>query len=205
MNTNIFALSFAAALAMGAAPALAQSAGDWTVGLGLHNVQPKSGNGLLAGAESDVGSDARPTITVEYFIRDNIGIEVLAALPFKHDVSLAGMGRVGEVQHLPPVISLQYHFTNDGKITPFVGAGLNYTVFFKEKTTGALAGNELELEDSLGLALHAGLDYQITERSALRADIRWMDIDSEVKLNGTTIGEVEIDPVVLGVAFVRKF
>lgn len=205
MNTNIVALSFAAALAMGAAPALAQSAGDWTVGLGLHNVQPKSGNGLLAGAESDVGSDARPTITVEYFIRDRIGIEVLAALPFKHDVSLAGMGRVGEVQHLPPVISLQYHFTNAGKITPFVGAGLNYTVFFKEKTTGALAGNELELEDSLGLALHAGLDYQITERSALRADIRWMDIDSEVKLNGTTIGEVEIDPVVLGVAFVRKF
>lgn len=205
MKTNILVLSVAAALGSATLPALAQSAGDWTVGLGVHSVMPKSDNGLLAGARSDVGSNARPTITGEYFIRDNIGIEVLAALPFKHSVNLEGLGRVGEVQHLPPVVSLQYHFNGGGKLSPFLGAGLNYTVFFKEKTTGALAGNELELDDSFGLALHAGLDYKISDTAALRTDIRWIDIDSEVKLNGEVIGEVEIDPVVVGVAYVMTF
>lgn len=205
MKNNILALSLAAVLALPALPALAQSAGEWTLGFGLHNVQPKDGNGDLAGLESDVGSNVQPTITFEYFIYDNVGIEVLAATPFEHDVSLDGLGKVGSVQHLPPVISLQYHFNGGGKVSPFVGAGLNYTVFFNEETRGALAGSRLQLEDSAGIALHAGLDYQITPNGALRADIRWMDIESKVKLDGANIGKVKIDPVVMGVAYVHRF
>jgi len=78
-------------------------------------------------------------------------------------------------------------------------------VFFKEKTTGALAGNRLQLEDSAGVALHAGFDYKITENGSLRADVRWMDIESKVKLNGDYIGKAKIDPVVMGVSYVHKF
>lgn len=190
-----------------AAPASAQSAGDWTLGIGVHNVAPASNNGSLAGGalDVDVGSNAQPTITFEYFLRDNLGVEVLGALPFKHSVSIDGLGKVGSVKQLPPVISLQYHFANASKVTPFVGLGINYTAFFSEKTTGALAGNNLKLEDSWGLAAHAGLDYAINANNALRVDARWIDIDSDVKLNGTKIGKVKIDPLALGVAFVHRF
>ncbi len=205
MKNNIPALSLVAALASAAAPALAQSAGEWTLGFGLHSVEPKDGNGELAGLDSDVGSNAQPTITFEYFIYDNVGIEVLVATPFEHSVRLDGLGKVGTVQHLPPVVSLQYHFNGGGKVSPFVGAGLNYTVFFNEETSGALDGNRLQLEDSAGIALHAGLDYKISERAALRADLRWMDIESKVKLNGDNIGKVKIDPLVMGVAYVHRF
>ena len=203
MQKSILSLALLAATAMTAAPALAQQAGDITLGFGLHNVMPKSDNGTLGGPV-DIGDSTRPTFTAEYFVRDNIGIELLAALPFKHTVKISG-SEVGTVKHLPPVISLQYHFPTGSNFTPFVGAGLNYTAFFSEKATGPLAGSTLSLDDSWGLALHAGLDYKVSEHGSLRADVRWIDINSDVKLNGTKIGKVEIDPVVVGVAYIYKF
>ncbi len=203
----------AATLAAAALPAAAQSRGDWTLGLGVHNVAPKSDNGSLDATAlglgplppTEVGSSVRPTITFEYFLRDNLGIEVLAALPFQHDIDIRGVGKVGSTRHLPPVISLQYHFANRSKATPFVGLGLNYTTFFSEDTTGALAGTDLELGDSWGLAAHAGIDFAVGERSAIRIDARWADIDSDVKVNGTKVGTANIDPLVYGVAWVVKF
>ena len=201
------ALGLALALAGLATPALAQSAGDWTLGVGVHQVNPKSGNGALAGGTLavDVDSDIKPTITFEYFVRDNLGIEVLAALPFKHDIAIDGLGTVGSTRHLPPVVSLQYHFNGSGKVSPFVGAGLNYTTFFSEDTQGALAASKLKLDDSWGLAAHAGVDFALGQRGALRIDARWADIDTKVELDGAAIGTVNLDPLVYGAAYVLKF
>lgn len=199
-------LPLAALLAGLAAPAVAQQQGDWTLGLGVHQVQPKSDNGTLTGGlELDIGGAARPTVTLEYFVRDNVGIELLAAWPFKHDIDIKGLGRVGSTQQLPPVLSVQYHFTNDSAFTPFLGVGVNYTTFFSEKTEGALAGADLKIDDSWGLALHAGFDYAVSDRGAIRLDVRWIDIDADVSVNGTNMGKAEIDPFVFGAAYVIRF
>jgi outer membrane protein len=202
-------LSCAAALVLGTAalPALAQTAGDWTLGVGVHAVDPKSDNGRLAGGTLavDVDRDIKPSLTFEYFVRDNLGVEVLAAWPFEHDINIAGLGRVGSTKQLPPTVSLQYHFTGQGRISPFVGAGINYTAFFSEDTTGALAGSKLKLDDSWGLAAHAGVDFAVGQRGAIRIDARWIDIDSDVALNGARLGTVAIDPIVYGAAYVMKF
>ena len=199
-------LAAALALAGLAMPAFAQEAGTWTIGIGAHQVNPKSDNGSLAGGTLDVevGSNVRPTITAEYFIRDNLGIEVLASWPFQHDIDINGLGNVGSTKHLPPTVSIQYHF-GEGKVRPFLGAGVNYTYFFSEDTNGALAGNDLELDSSFGLAAHAGLDFKVGDKGSLRVDARWIDIDTDVKLNGTGIGTVNIDPLVYGVAYVMEF
>lgn len=189
-------------LATAAVPAFAQSAGDWTLGVGVHQVNPKSDSGV-DGLEVD--SNVRPTITGEYFIADNLGIEVLAALPFEHDIDINGAGTVGSTKHLPPTVSLQYHFNSTGTVSPFIGAGLNYTAFFSEDTEGALEGSELNLDDSWGLAAHAGLDFAIGQKGAIRVDIRWMDIDTDASVNGSDLGTVEIDPLVYGAAYVFKF
>jgi outer membrane protein len=198
----------ALALAFGglAAPAFAQEAGEWTFSVGAHQVNPKSDNGSLVGGALDVevDSNVRPTITAEYFIRDNLGIEVLASLPFQHDINIDGLGRVGSTKHLPPTVSLQYHF-GDGNVKPFIGAGVNFTKFFSEDTTGALAGADLDLDDSWGLAAHAGIDFKVGENGAIRIDARWIDIDTDVSLEGADIGTVEIDPLVYGAAYVFKF
>ena len=213
-KTSALLLSaMAAAVSLAAAaPAMAQSKGDWTLGVGVHAVDPKSDAGDLNGAALGLGklstkvdSDVKPTVTFEYFVAVNIGIEVLAALPFKHDVSIDGVGKVGETKQLPPVVSLQYHFTNSSKVTPFVGLGVNYTKFFSTDSTGALAGTKLKLEDSWGLAAHAGLDFAVSDKGALRVDMRWADIDTKVKVNGNSLGTAKIDPLVYGVAYVFKF
>lgn len=200
------------ALALAATPALAQSTGTWTIGIGAHNVAPKSNNGTLTATplgnlRMDVGNNLRPTITAEYFLKDNLGVEVLAALPFQHDIDVAGVGKVGSTKHLPPTVSLQYHF-GQGKLRPFVGAGVNYTRFFSTRTEGPIAGTSLSLSDSWGLAGHVGIDFKLGEKAALRVDYRTIDIDTKVKLNGANLGTrntVNIDPSVYGVAYVFAF
>ena len=196
----------AAAALFTATPVLAQQAGDWTLGLGAHVVSPKSGNGRLAAGAlaADVGDNVRPTITAEYFIRDQWGIEVLASLPFHHDIELNGV-KAGSTKHLPPTLSLQYHFAGSETVKPFLGAGVNYTIFFSQDTTGPLAGTDLELDNSWGLAAHAGLDFAVGAGKWLRVDARWIDIDTDVKVNGAAVGTVNIDPMVYGAAFVWQF
>lgn len=206
MKFRLVPLALALAFGGVAAPAFAQQAGEWTISVGAHQVNPKSDNGSLANNTLDVevGSNVRPTITAEYFVRDNLGIEVLASWPFEHDIDIKGLGNVGSTKHLPPTVTLQYHFGN-GTVKPFVGAGVNFTTFFSEDTTGALAGSDLKLDDSFGLAAHAGIDFEVSERGSIRIDARWIDIDTDVELDGADLGTVNIDPLVYGAAYVIKF
>ena len=207
MNTKLLPCLLAASLAAVALPAAAQSAGDWTIGIGVHQVDPKSDNGVLANGTLplSINSDAKPSPTFEYFIRENLGVEVLAAWPFQHDISVKGVGRVGSTKHLPPTVSLQYHFNDKGVVSPVLGVGLNYTTFFSEDTRGALDGTSLKLGDSWGLAAHAGVDFRLGNGGAIRIDARWIDIDSSVRLDGAGLGTANIDPWVYGAAYVHRF
>ena len=207
-------LVLAAATALTMTTAFAVPAGTWSVAAGAHYVDPKSDNGdVLGGAYSvDVDGDVRPTISGEYFIANNVGVELLAAIPFHHDFTLTNPNDptdtlTGSTQHLPPTLSLQYHF--DGynlpmNVKPFVGVGVNYTTFFKEKLNNE-DGLELKLKDSVGVAGHIGLDIPYTPTEAFRIDARYMDIKTDATLNGTDIGEIDISPWVYGIAFVKQF
>lgn len=206
MRCSLLLAPLACAAALAAPPAArAAEAGDWTVSAGAHGVAPKSGNGTLAGGAlaADVGDDWRPTVTAEYFFRPGWGVEVLASLPFEHDISVNGV-RAGSTKHLPPTVSLQYHFAGE-RVSPFLGLGINHTAFFDEAATGPLAGTDLSLDGSWGLAAHAGLDFAVGEGRWLRVDARWIDIDTDVSVDGVDVGTVEIDPVVYGAAFVWAF
>lgn len=207
MSRKLAPLALALVAALAAPVALAQSAGTLTIGVGAHNVAPKSDNGSLAGGTLavDVGSNVRPTITGEYFVADNLGLELIAALPFQHEINIAGLGTVGNTKHLPPTLSLNYHFgATDAKVKPYVGAGVNYTWFFSEKTEGALSGSDLHLSNSWGLAAQAGIDFKVGN-GAIRLNVRKIDIDSDVKLDGAKLGTVNIDPLVYGVHYVMTF
>lgn len=189
------------ALCLLAAPVAAQSQGDWTFGIGVANVNPKSNNGTLAALPATIDSNTQLSLTVEYFLRDNLGIELLAATPFKHNVTLNNAVAAGNVRHLPPTVSLNYHFPTAGKLKPFVGLGINYTTFFEE--TSALG--VLSLDDSVGVAVQLGVDYQVSDKGAVRFNARWIDIESDVTLNGAPIGTADIDPLILGVSYVHRF
>lgn len=203
MNKRTTATLIVGALLTGlASPAFATEAGDWALSLGAHVVDPASDNGTLADGAFDVSvhSDWRPTITAEYFFTPNLGLEVLASLPFEHDIYLNGV-EAGSTRQLPPTFTLQYHF--DGKtVSPFIGAGLNYTLFYDQDTTGPLDGTELDLGNSWGLTARAGLDFKIGDKQAIRVDVRWVNISSDVSVNGDDVGTVDIDPIVYGISYV---
>lgn len=200
-NTALCALIVAGLL-----PVARANAEDWTFKVGVHQVDPRSDNGRLAGGAlaTDVSGDWRPTFQLEYFVTPNWGIELLAATPFKHDVHLNG-AKAAEVSQLPPTLSLQYHFNPDGRVSPFVGLGLNYTAFFDVEETGALAATQLTLDKSWGAAAHAGVDVALDERWLLSFDVRWMDIDTDARVNGAKVGTVKIDPLAYGVAVGLRF
>ncbi|AZY50624.1 OmpW/AlkL family protein [Bordetella avium] len=189
------------------APALAHEEGDWLVKVGVTQVRPQSNNGsvLNGSVDLDVNNSTRPSFTVTYMATRNVGIELLGAWPFEHDIRGSGLGTIGKTKHLPPTLSLQWHFLPDSTVQPYVGVGLNYTHFFDTQARGALAGSNLKLKDSWGLAGQVGVDVKLSERWFLNADLRYIDISSKVKLDGERIGTARINPWVATVGVGYRF
>ncbi|MEL0636059.1 OmpW family outer membrane protein [Marinomonas sp. TI.3.20] len=175
--------------------ALAHNAGDFFVRGGAAIVMPNESSDKVNGDELKISNDTQLAATLTYMATDNMGVELLLATPFTHDVSTKGYGKVAEVSQLPPSLMAQYYFGKaDSKIRPYVGAGVNYTFFFDEKGKGALAGTNVSVDDSLGWAAQAGVDAKIAKNWFANASVWYMDIDTDVR---TAVGTIhtEIDPV----------
>ncbi len=193
--------ALAIALAASATPALAQSAGHWTTGYGAGYVSPKSDSGTLAGTPAKIKGAPTLSFTYEYFIRNNLGIEVNAAVAGRHDLELAGVGKVGSYWSVPPSVLLQYHINGYGTVSPFVGVGINYSMLLGEDTEPALGNGDLRVGDSVGATAHVGVDFIFNDRSGLRVDARWTDSRSNVDFNGTRLGKARIDPLTYGISY----
>jgi outer membrane protein len=195
-----------AMLALGTTGAAQAADSKFVVKTGIAGVITKSNNGTLANGvyKADVGNSVRPSITFEYMITPNIGVEVLGAWPFRNDIKLNGE-KSGRVDVLPPTVSMQYHFMPDNFVSPFAGVGLNYTFMYNEKTRGPLAGADLDVKNSWGVAFHGGVDFNINKNWLVTADIRWIQMRNKVRVNGGDVGKVKVDPWVLGVAVGYRF
>lgn len=203
---NLKSIAVASLLCMApVTAAVAQSVeSPWRLHVGAHVVDPTSGNGDLAGMTSRVGSSTRPTLSLEYMIAPAWSVELLAAIPFRHDVRLDGQ-RAVSVKQLPPVLGMNYYFMAGRKISPFLGVGVNYTRFFDAKGHNALQGADVDLGSSWGIAWHGGVDFVIAPRWTFTVDARYMDIDSRVKVGGARVGTAHIDPWVYGLSFGYRF
>jgi outer membrane protein len=121
--------------------------------------------------------------------------------------------KLGDVTHLPPTVTVNYYFNDaSSHFQPYVGAGLNYTIFFKEEFTSAnkAAGlSDLSLDNSFGLAAQLGVDYLVNEKWLVNAAIRWIDIDTSAsfELNGAagSVDNIKIDPWVYSVSIGYRF
>lgn len=207
---------------------MAAGAGDVLVRVGLGHVNPDTSSGNLVvagdelpGARIDVGSNTRPIVNLTYMATDHIGLEVLAAWPFEHDIKgagiLAGAGKLGETKHLPPTLSVQYHMMPGAAFRPYVGVGLNYTTFFSSSATPALEGalggpSSLSIKDSFGLALQLGADFDISDTLFLNFDLRYIQIEADARIrtqtaDGTVVSRIkaDIDPLVFSAAVGFRF
>lgn len=213
---------------------LANQAGDILVRGGVTLISPDNGEaGVFVEA---LGGNTPLSLSVDdniqlglnfvYFYDNNWAIELLAATPYTHDVNIHDQEGISsgvfgvdvngltlaEVSQLPPTLSALYYFESNSNLKPYVGVGINYTIFFDEKFTSAptsLGFNSLELNGSFGFSAQFGADYHLNEKWHVNTSIRYIDIDSTAifKIGDSTQGsaDVEIDPLVFSVMLGYKF
>jgi len=206
--------------------AVANQAGDILVRAGATMVSPDSAKSavFLGGNDStmslSVDDNTQLGLNLVYFFDSNWAIELLAATPFTHDVTIhdpnAVLGvdgvKLAEVTQLPPTLSALYYFDTGTALKPYVGVGINYTHFFKEEFESApksLGLSNLQLDGSFGYAVQIGTDYEIDKNWSVNVSARYIDISTEATFDvaGDSIGKatVDVDPMVYSVMLGYKF
>ncbi|MEW5967632.1 MAG: OmpW family outer membrane protein [Pseudomonadota bacterium] len=190
MKNKLLVLALAAALP---ASALAD---DWMMRVRAIQIAPDVSSSL---AGIDVSDEWVPEIDFTYFFTPNIGAELVLGTA-RHEVTLNGAS-LGKLNHLPPTLTLQYHFNPTGTVRPYVGAGINYTRFYNVDLTGLKVDN-----NSFGGALQAGVDIAVTKNGYLNLDVKKIWIDTTVKTTaGANVSSLDIDPVVWGIGYGFRF
>ncbi len=164
-----------------------------------------NGDGVVNGTAlgTDVDNYFVPELDITYFLTNNVALELIAATS-EHTVK-AGTNTLGDTWVLPPTLTLQYHFMPDATFSPYVGAGINYTVFYSEDDAGAFT--DLKVDGGFGYAVQAGFDYWLSDNWGFNADVKYIDIDADVSVNPGSLHayDVDIDPWVVGVGVSYRF
>jgi outer membrane protein len=178
-------------------------AGDVLVRLRAISIMPDVGtSNTLSALNVGVNNATVPELDFTYMIRDYLGVELILGTS-RHQLT-SSLGNLGGVNVLPPTLLLQYHFNHAGRIRPYVGAGLNYTLFYNN---GLSAGGEsIGIGNhSFGPALQAGVDVQVTRKLFVNADIKKIWMHTDATLGGSSLGRLNIDPLIVGLGVGMKF
>ena len=185
--------------------------GDWIVTGRITDVSSSADDsiftsgGVDTGLNVDVGNSTMPTLGFTYFLTDNISVEAILGTT-QHEIRAKGGATdvaVHETWVLPPVVTLQYRPAPEARVSPYVGAGINYMLFFDGKDQN---GFTVDLEDGFGYALQAGADVALTGPWTLNVDVKKVWFDTEATVNGGALtSDVNLDPLVVSVGIGRKF
>jgi len=204
-------------------PLSAYEQGDILLRVGVITASPNDDSsvithsvlGAVANTSAGVEDDTQLGITGTYMFSIHIGLELLAATPFEHDITTQGLGVpvAGSAKHLPPTLCLQYYpLKKESRFQPYIGVGLNYTTFFSEKPTAAmttaLGFTDLELDDSFGVAAQLGFDVLIKNNWLFNVGLWYADIDTTATFSGggnSATVDVEIDPIIFNIGLGYKF
>jgi outer membrane protein len=213
-TTAILAAGLLAAAVAG--PALAQDftpkeKGTWLVTARVSDVAPSESGDILTAAGANTGLDVEvsdyvvPTLGFTYFFTDNIAVEGILGTS-KHEVSAKGPGgstRVLDTWVVPPVVTLQYHFNPKGRVSPYVGAGVNAMIFYGGDDRN---GFEVDLDNGFGYALQAGVDIAVKGDWSINLDAKKVFFETDADINnGALKSNVTLDPWVVSAGVSRRF
>ncbi|UTW54590.1 OmpW family protein [Kordiimonas sp. SCSIO 12610] len=184
-------------------------AGDWLVRLrGIYVVPDEAATIDPIGGSAQIDNTFVPELDFSYFVTDKIALELILATN-RHSPIAAGTAAgdvpLGSVNLLPPTLTAQYHPLAGETFSPYIGAGVNYTVFFNVDEPAAVV-DDIDYSNSFGFALQAGFDVKLDEKWVFNVDVKRLWLDTDVSINGDTIkADVDIDPWIIGAGFGFKF
>lgn len=194
------------ALACTSLAAQAQQEGNWLVRARAVNLDSANGGSTNPDLKLSVNNKVIPELDISYFITPNIAAELILTYPQSHDIKSNDV-KIGTLKHLPPTLSLQYHFIPTGTFRPYVGLGVNYTNFSEVKFDAAVdtALRPSVKHSSWGLSAQIGADIQIAKNWYLNVDVKKVQIGTKVYSNGTEVGDFKVDPLLIGVGIGTRF
>jgi outer membrane protein len=153
--------------------------------------------------ETDVDDAYVPEVDLTYYFTKNVSAELIAATA-QHSV-FAGTSKVGDTWILPPTLTVQYHFTPESKFSPYVGAGLNYSLFYGEDSTSPFT--KMGVDGGVGYAVQAGFDYWLNNNWGLNLDVKYIDLNVDVSVNNGSLHayDVDLNPWVVGAGVSYRF
>lgn len=165
-------------------------------------------NGQKDGLQSNVGAKVSaeerwiPEVDISYFLTKNIAAELVLTYPQDVDIKVGG-SKLGTIKALPPSLMLQYHFTNLGAFKPYVGLGVNYTSFTNTSNFD-IPGVKVD-SSSTGFAAQLGFDYMIDKNWSVNLDVKYIDMDTDVKLGNAKLGTLDLNPITAGIGVGYRF
>ena len=202
---KIIGLAVLIGTAFGAAPGAQAADGPWMVRGRVLSMQNANGNDPnVAGAKVELKDKVFPEVDISYFFTKNIAAELILTYPQKHDVTVQG-SKIGSLKHLPPTLTAQYHFMPDATFRPYAGVGLNYTLISSvDLTVPGVQKTDVD-RSSAGLAFQVGADVKMAAQWFLNLDVKKVYIKTDVKLDGTKLTTLKIDPVLASVGVGYRF
>lgn len=185
--------------------------GDWIVTGRITDVSSSADDsiftsgGVDTGLNVDVGNSTMPTLGFTYFLTDNISVEAILGAT-QHEIRAQGGATdvaVHETWVLPPVVTLQYHFAPQARVSPYVGAGLNYMLFYSGSDKN---GFNLKIDDGFGAALQAGVDIALKDSWTVNLDAKkiFFETDAVDRSKGLKT-KVTLNPWVLSAGIGYRF
>lgn len=168
----------------------AQQKGEWRARLRATYVQPEASANISGiGGSVDISHSVIPELDFTYFFVNNVSANLILGTT-RNKVTAVGTGlgdvELGKVWLLPPTLTVAYHLPVAKGVLPYIGAGVNYTIFYG-KTNGAAIEN-MTYKNKLGLATQIGSDFDISRKWFVNIDVKkiWLKTENDV----TTIPSV---------------
>lgn len=206
MNKQFAIAAVGLAIAAQGAFAQGNDAGNWLVRGRALNLQSANGGSTNPDLKLSINDKTFPEVDISYFYTPNVAVELVLTYPQKQDIRSDGT-TIGSLKHLPPTLLAQYHFTGLGAFRPYVGAGINVTMFSSVKFDPAVeaALHPSIKKTSVGAALQAGVDFPVGSGWVINLDVKKVQIKTDVKASGTKVGEFKVDPTLISVGAGLRF
>ncbi|ARW17420.1 outer membrane protein W precursor [Komagataeibacter europaeus] len=159
--------------------------GDFMIRLSAVGVLPEDrdsrvwANGApLVGTRIKTTNQVMPELTFEYFVTDNISLDLIATST-RHEVAaeggaVGGKLDVGSAWVLPPTVTVAWHFRPHKRLNPYVGVGGTFMWFHNMSAANNGLTSKLNSGFTGGPSINAGVDYQLVGNWFFNFDVKQM-------------------------------